>query len=66
MDRFALVGVCMDEPMYAHRHMHISFMCGSGGCDFLSTAERKRHFVEIVTFPCMYMSVVKYGLFCIG
>ena len=57
--------------MYAHRHMQMSFMCVCvrGGGDFLSRAEREpvSDFVEIVTFPCMHMSIVRYGLlFCIG
>ena len=60
----------MNGPMYAHIHMHIYFMCvggggGAGGGDYLSRAERERmsDFVEIVTFHCMYMSIVRYGLF---
>ena len=41
---------------------------GGGGGDFLTRAERERvsEFVEIVTFPCMYVSIVRYGLVCIG
>ena len=37
-------------------------------CDFLSRTERERvnDFVEIVTFPGIYMSIVRYGVFCIG
>ena len=35
------------------------------GVDFLSRSERERvcDFVETVTFHCMYMSIVRYGLF---
>ena len=28
--------------------------------------ERVSDFVETVTFPCVYMSIVRYGYFCIG
>ena len=60
-----LVCVWMGQ-MYAH--IHISFMCvcvwagGGGGCNFLSRAERESmsDLVEIVTFHCMYMSLVRY------
>ena len=66
-----------NKSVYTQRHMHISFMCvwgegggGMGGGDFLRRAksERVSDFVEIVTFHCMYvyMSIVRYGLFCIG
>ena len=51
--------------------MHISFVCVGGGCDFLSIKQGEERnsesdFVEIVsnvTFPFMYMSIVRYGLF---
>ena len=41
---------------------------GGGKGGFFSRAERERvsDIVETVTFPCMYMSIVRYGLFCIG
>ena len=64
--------MCMDGPMYAHRHMGTfpSCVCGGvggveGGCNLLSRAERERmsYFVDIVSFHCMYMSIVRYGLF---
>ena len=64
VDGIAWVGVCTDGPMYAQTHAHFFHVCGGWGCDFLSGAERERvsDFVDIVTFHCMYMSIVRYGL----
>ena len=77
VDGFARAGVCMDRPMCAHSH--ISFM--GGVCNLLSRVEKESDFVEIVIFPSflvivytntntnsntvLYMSIFRYGLFCI-
>ena len=61
------MGRCVYGPMYAHRYAHFLHVCVWGD-DFFSKTEREsvNDFVEIVTVPYMYMSIVRYGLFCIG
>ena len=67
--RSGWVCVCMSLCINAHRQtcahfLHVGGL--GGGCDFLGRSEKDSDFVDCVTFPCMYMSIVRYGLLCIG